>query len=1067
MCPAGGGSDRAPRVLLAGGAQWLDAATAALGETTVTATAETFADVVDELDVRAELGGLEGFDGLDGPVGRVEPDGLEGRNGVAADRLGYDCLVVGDGAGSDGAADTGGSVQPDDGPSDDGNVTNDDDGTGPSDDDGNVTNGDDGTGPNDDDGTGPNDDDGTGPSDDIGPIALVETVRERDPDLPIVVAPADGSERLASRALAAGATDYVPLDGEPTDLVGRLTDAIAEAAGAERRRRAADRFETLFDDRETFQWVTDGAGRVRDANAAARNRFGPLGPDVALVEHAGFDPADAAAIEDALGEALEEALGSTKPTGREGGGSGSDRARVDLDATLDGDVPVEVTVRPVDGAGEAIVEAVDVTRRSQLEAELRRSERLHRITLNNMTDTVLVTDDEGRFTYVCPNVHFIFGYTAQEIHDLGRIDALLGEDLFEPEELAEESVLTNLECTAADKEGEEHALLVNVKEVSIQGGTRLYSCRDITKRKERERALSTLHDTARELLYAASRPEAAELLAGDVRRGLPIDAAACYLYDEGENVLRPAAATPSFERGDGPPSEVSPGTDTIVGRTFVRGEVERFDDLREAALPVDVAVDPSTDERDGPPADLRAAAFVPIGDHGVLVVGCEVAGAIDDVTVELADLFAATAEAGLDRIDRESALRAQEEELTRRNERLVELDRTNHIIREVDRALVQAETREEIERAVCERLTAEGRFELAWVAERTPTGVEVRAAAGGHRGYLDSLPEDVRGTSEPAYEALRGGEPVTVSNVARRPRAADWRVEALSRGLQSVASVPLQYEGATYGVLTVYAADPGALDDPIGDVLVELGGTIASAIGSVNRRNALLGGTVTELTYGVTDPDCLLYALAGRTGAELAIEGGVEPLGDRVLTFATVDGADPEEVAAAAREFVAVDDARAIATAPDGGTLRLELARPFVGTALADHGAVLRRFDADRTAARLVVDVPVSTPVRTVDELVSGWYDAPELLSRRERSLDQERRPRLRSTLAEELTDRQLEAAWTAYHSGYFESPREATGEDVADALGVSSTAFYRLNRTAQRRLFEALFDEQGLDIEG
>ncbi len=48
------------------------------------------------------------------------------------------------------------------------------------------------------------------------------------------------------------------------------------------------------------------------------------------------------------------------------------------------------------GQGPEIVAGQNLNQR-----ELRASEELHRVTLNNMTDTVLITDDEGKFTYVC------------------------------------------------------------------------------------------------------------------------------------------------------------------------------------------------------------------------------------------------------------------------------------------------------------------------------------------------------------------------------------------------------------------------------------------------------------------------------------------------------------------------------------------------------------------------------------------------------------------------------------------------------------------------------------------
>lgn len=70
---------------------------------------------------------------------------------------------------------------------------------------------------------------GHGPA--VDGLALLERVRETYPDLPFVLFPADGSEELASRAVAAGVTEYVPASGEPEGY-GRLVDRLADAVGA-------------------------------------------------------------------------------------------------------------------------------------------------------------------------------------------------------------------------------------------------------------------------------------------------------------------------------------------------------------------------------------------------------------------------------------------------------------------------------------------------------------------------------------------------------------------------------------------------------------------------------------------------------------------------------------------------------------------------------------------------------------------------------------------------------------------------------------------------------------------
>jgi len=65
----------------------------------------------------------------------------------------------------------------------------------------------------------------------------------------------------------------------------------------------------------------------------------------------------------------------------------------------------------------------------------------------------------------------------------------------------------------------------------------------------------------------------------------------------------------------------------------------------------------------------------------------------------------------------------------------------------------------------------------------------------------------------------------------------------------------------------------------------------------------------------------------------------------------------------------------------------------------------------------------------------------------------------VRSQLQGELTDRQLEALRTAYVGGFFEWPRENTGEEIAELMGVSQTTFLQHLRTAQRKTLSLLLD--------
>ncbi|HEY9728053.1 MAG TPA: GAF domain-containing protein [Chroococcales cyanobacterium] len=131
----------------------------------------------------------------------------------------------------------------------------------------------------------------------------------------------------------------------------------------------------------------------------------------------------------------------------------------------------------------------DMTAHRQMEEALRESESLYQTTLRNISDTVFITDKTGTFTFISPNVQVMFGYSLSEIREQGNITKLFGEPLFDEQDLETYGEICQIEREITDKFGRQHTLLIAVKRVSIQGGTVLYSCCDITEHKQVEAAL--------------------------------------------------------------------------------------------------------------------------------------------------------------------------------------------------------------------------------------------------------------------------------------------------------------------------------------------------------------------------------------------------------------------------------------------------------------------------------------------------------------------------------------------------------------------------------------------------
>jgi GAF domain-containing protein len=309
---------------------------------------------------------------------------------------------------------------------------------------------------------------------------------------------------------------------------------------------------------------------------------------------------------------------------------------------------------------------------------------------------------------------------------------------------------------------------------------------------------------------------------------LVLDDAVMYCFNTAENTLDPVGS--SFQTGSytGQLTPLTAETDSPVWTSFTEDET-RF---AESVLP--------TRE-----IDERRTMVIPIGDHGVLAIAAADQETFDEKTRHLVDLIATTAEAAFDRITSQANLRERDELLQEQNQRLQRLNQVNTILREVDQGLVRATTREEAQNIVCDRLTRSDHFRFAWIG--TPTdldeGLTPRAWSGDGRGYLDDLELTSRNgkeEAEPAVTAARTGEITVVSNVAEDLRSGRWRKEAFSREFQSIISVPLSYGDVTYGVLTVYADQPGLFAEMEQSVFAELGETITNAIDAIDTKQRLL-----------------------------------------------------------------------------------------------------------------------------------------------------------------------------------------------------------------------------------
>mgnify|MGYP000221122399 CR=1 FL=1 len=574
------------------------------------------------------------------------------------------------------------------------------------------------------------------------------------------------------------------------------------------------------------------------------------------------------------------------------------------------------------------------------------------------------------------------------------------------------------------------------------------SIQDITDQKERELALESLHEATRGLLGVETDAETAELVVDTAESVLDVAGVAVYLLDDSANRLEAVACSEGFERLCDAAPVGAGAADSLLWNTYVTGTPTVFDDTGAVA----------ESQVFGP--EVSGGLLVPVGDHGVFVVATE-GRAVDGATRQLAETLVATTEAAFDRLDSERTLRERDAELADQNARLRRQIGITDLIRRIDQSLIQAESREAIEAAVCDRLVESDDVAFAWIGALDATGerVEPSAWAGGGAEYLDAVDLGTDG-AEPAARTAATGRPTVVGNVVDDLQREQWRKAALGREFHSVVSVPLAFDEYFYGVLTVYASEPDDFGDLEREVFAELGENIAHSINAVETQRALHTDQRVELTLSFDADDDVLGRIARAADCEVAFEGLAAHADDATGLFVTTSGAPVDAVTDALSESVSVRDFRLVDEPEDeaeAALFEVTVDADSLVAGLVRHGAGLRSVRADPEGVEATVDVSTATDVRAFVEMLGETHPGVELTSRRtvDRSGGDDRRP---ESAFDALTDRQLEVLRTAYHAGFFEWPRTSTGEDVAEMLDVSQPTVNRHLRVGQQRLLERLF---------
>ncbi len=602
------------------------------------------------------------------------------------------------------------------------------------------------------------------------------------------------------------------------------------------------------------------------------------------------------------------------------------------------------------------------------------------------------------------------------------------------------------------KDGERVPVEVQFAPYRLEGDTGLTGVvRDVTDRKRFEETLKSLHDSTRDLLGAGSPEEVGEIVVDAATEVLDLPGVVVYRHDAADERLRPAeqSVEADFMREEFPAVPADDGS--ITGSVFVGGEPVHHDDVVAVA---NLHVDPEDTQ-------MRAGSFVPMGDHGLLVVGSREPGEFDDRTRQLVELLGANAEAAYDRVARES-------QLVRHREQLTALNNLNAVVRDINETLVQQSTREQVQQVVCDRLADAESYEFAWFGEvdaHTET-VELVAEAGVEN-YLDGIdisvdPDDDRSRG-PTGRAVRTEEIQVTNDMFEDPDYTDWRDHARAHGVRSSAAIPVVHEGTLYGVLNVYSARVGAFGGEERRVVRQLGEVVGHAIAAVERKQALTSDEVVELECRIRN----VFEAVGVPESEgtISFDRAVPVGDDEYIEYGTATGDAMELLTALPEKLSHWTDVSVLREQFGTTTFEVRLSEPPVISTVASSGGYIESATVEDGDYRMTLHFPPTVEVRSVVERIRDAYPTVEVVTRRQVSRSGESLRRLDEVLTDELTDRQRTALETAYFAGFFEWPRESSAQEVAESLGVADATFHQHVRLAEGKLLGALFEQPATAI--
>ena len=171
------------------------------------------------------------------------------------------------------------------------------------------------------------------------------------------------------------------------------------------------------------------------------------------------------------------------------------------------------------------------------------------------------------------------------------------------------------------------------------------------------------------------------------------------------------------------------------------------------------------------------------------------------------------------------------------------LNRVYSVLSDVNQTIVRVRDSNEIMKTACRIAVEKGAFKMAWIGMLDPAThiLEPVASSGSVDGYLDEIRIDLSdptAASGPAAQCFHSGTHVIRNDIENDSNYLPWRDHALERGYLSSAAFPLEVNGSTGGVFSLYTHERGFFEGDEVVLLDEMAMDISYAL-EVSRREEI------------------------------------------------------------------------------------------------------------------------------------------------------------------------------------------------------------------------------------